>query len=549
MFKNWWCVAKPSKGIFWGQFITAAIANVLHTLATIPAAKVITSLTEAKYAGFDGAYFWLVVGFSLLLLRNIFWHVNFLLFPKQIRHVYMQAQRGILSKIFAADEKSLKINSKEKIINTIASNIYNCGEFADFVTYKSAYLFRALITLVIVLTTNWMIGLVLIAINVVIFFILRVIYRHMGIASREIATNKDAIFEGFSDIVDSRVISNDLNINEMLQKDYEDRSELLMKSYKKKNLLKSYRDNWIFVVWNLIIMVATIYLVNLVKADTMTLTLYLIITPYMTTAIDYFVAFYNVFYDLENVNVSTLRLATIYSMSENELVEFGENTTDKIEGKVQFYDVTYDPSKRLEGCSVIKDVSLLVKEGEIALIQGARQSGKRTLFYLLRRAIKPCSGMVTIGDINIYDYERKSYVHNMSYVTSTPYFFNSSIMGNLKYIEQNEKKVKKVCKDLGIYDTIEALPNGFDTNMTTEKESISEFLTFMIGLARVVLSKSEVVMVYEFPRLASEEQAILKQKLLQLKKGRSIIIFSANNSAADIADKHFIMERGSIRKA
>ena len=53
---------------------------------------------------------------------------------------------------------------------------------------------------------------------------------------------------------------------------------------------------------------------------------------------------------------------------------------------------------------------------------------------LLRRAIRPDNGTITFDTINIYDFDIETYKHNISYVTNKPYFFNDTILQNLKYV-------------------------------------------------------------------------------------------------------------------
>lgn len=548
MLKNWYNTSRPNKTLIFAQLVTAICANTLHVVATIPAAKAASSLALGNY---DSVYMWILVGFALLVLRNIIFHFNFKLLPMQLTIVYDYSQTRIISKVFNADDRSLKMTSKEKIINTISTNVYNCGEFSGILSTRIAYFVRAVIMLIIVLSIVWQIGLMIIGISVVVFLFLKIIYTKLGVVSKEIASNKDAIFEGFSDIVDNRVISNDLNINDQLRRDYESRTSDLLKSYNKRRKYESLRDNWIFVLWNAITMLATIYLVLKMSYGSFELAIYLIITPYLTSTLDYFTLFFNLFADLENVNISANRLNNIYSMTDSELIEFGNNQMDKIPSKIQFSKVSCSSgnSGRSEGCSKIKNVSFTVNEGEIALIQGQRGSGKRTIFYILRRAIRPDSGRVLLGDNDIYSYDRKVYVHNLGYITSAPFFFNASVMENLKYLEPNEKEIMKICKKLGIKKMIEELSSGFETNMVTHKSEFSEYLLFMIGVARVILTRSEVIILYEFPRLGKEDLGFIKNMLLELKQKRCIIIFSANDNARDIANKHFIMTNGKLENA
>ena len=84
---------------------------------------------------------------------------------------------------------------------------------------------------------------------------------------------------------------------------------------------------------------------------------------------------------------------------------------------------------------------------------------------MLRRKIRPSTGTITFDTINIYDFDKYTYINNLSYTTSSPYFFNDSIINNLKYVSKNIKQIKDVLRKLNIYNIIEELPEKFNTNV------------------------------------------------------------------------------------
>jgi len=356
--------------------------------------------------------------------------------------------------------------------------------------------------------------------------------------------------ETFADMVDGRTLSNDLNLKDTLKQRYFNKVDRLLTHYKKRINLQSIRDNWIYIFYTFIILLATLYLVKLVERNIITLTLYLIVTPYLTSAITKMKDFFSIFNDLQNANISALRVKTILDMSEKDLIEFGNNSTDKIEGAITFSNVSYSSYNKLDkSLNSIKMLNTQIIKNQIVLFQGQRNCGKRALFYMLRRATRPDNGTITFDTINIYDFDVETYKHNLSYITNKPYFFNDSILENLRYIEPNKKKVFEVCKKLGIHEIISNLPEGYETNLSKNPTALSDPNRFLLGLARAVLTKSEIFMIYEFPvGLNQTELETIIQTLKELKKQRTILIFSADNKMADIIDRHFIIKAGEVNE-
>jgi len=70
----------------------------------------------------------------------------------------------------------------------------------------------------------------------------------------------------------------------------------------------------------------------------------------------------------------------------------------------------------------------------------------------------------------------------------------------------------------------------------------------MLGLARAILTGTEVLLIYEFPQnLTDNEKQNIKEILKRMHGARTIIIFSARDYCTDIADKIISMERGEIK--
>lgn len=544
-FKRWWSVSKPSKTLLFFQWLTACIPSIITVIQAIPSAKAITCITIADY---KGTMIWLCVVFGLTLLAQISWEIQYRIVGKQLNHIYPKIQEQLFNKIFNADDMNFKYTSKEKMINTITNNITVLSDFCDYISYKSAYLIEAIITFVIIFTYNFLIGLAIFAIAILVYFLINAINTSIGKKSLKIQEEKDSLTETFADMVDGRTLSTDLNLKENLHKKYFDKVDSLMTLYKKRINLQSLRDNWVYIFYTFVILLATLYLVHLVSADALTTTLYLILTPYLTSAITKLVNFFSIFNDLQNANISALRVKTLLDMSEKDMIEFGNNSTDKIEGAITFSNVSYSSSDKIDkSLGNIKLINTQISKNEIVLFQGERNCGKRALFYMLRRAARPDTGTITFDTINIYDFDIETYKHNISYVTNKPYFFNDTILENLRYVESNKKKIYDVCKKVGIYEKIMNLPEGFQTNLSKQPNALSQQDKFLLGLARALLTKSEIFMIYEFPiGLNSIEQEIIKETLLKLKQERTILIFSALNPVENILDRHFTITKGEV---
>ena len=544
-FTNWYSVTKPNKVVWFFQWLTSMIPSACTVISAIPAANAITCITTADY---KGAIIYLCTAFGITFFSTISWHIQYMLDIKQLNHIYPSIQNKLFDKIFKADDASFKYTSKEKIINTITNNITTLSDFCDYSAFKSAYLIQAVVTLVIIFTSNWIVGLLIFSVAVLVFFIMNAINRAIAKISNNIYDERDKLTESFADMIDSRTLATDMDLKDKLHEKYMERVNNIIKRYKKRNNYKSLRDNWVFLLYTFIILLATIFIVKLVADNTLTLTLYFVLTPYLTSAITKFVDFFGLVDNLETANIAALRVKTLLDMSEKDFVNFGENSTEKISGAITFTNVVYSTKNKLDkSVSSIKTFNSQIQKGEIVLFEGQRNCGKRSLFYMLRRAIRPDSGTITIDSVNIYDFDIDSYKHIVSYTTSKPYFYIDTIMENLRLIDSNKKHIYEACKRVGIHDIILALPEGYNTNLSLNPTALTDGQKFLLGLARALLMKSQILIIYEFPvGLSFKEQNQIKSILTSLKSRHTIIIFSATNIIEDILTKHFLIENNIV---
>ena len=103
---------------------------------------------------------------------------------------------------------------------------------------------------------------------------------------------------------------------------------------------------------------------------------------------------------------------------------------EDITGDVRFEGVSfgYEPEQ-----TVVRDVSLEAKSGQVVAIVGPTGAGKTTLVNLLSRFYDVRSGSIRVDGVDIRDMEVNSLRTRMGVVLQEPYFFADTIMANIKY--------------------------------------------------------------------------------------------------------------------
>ena len=175
-----------------------------------------------------------------------------------------------------------------------------------------------------------------------------------------------------------------------------------------------------------------------------------------------------------------------------------------------------------------------------------KNCGKKALFHLLKRDLRPTTGTITFDSINIYDFDNKTYISNFSQLLATPHFFNDSIINNLKYVSKNTRAIYRTLKFVGALSKIKELPDSFQTTINSTN-NLSPFLLFLIGLARCLLTGSEIIAIYELPHnLSNDELTIIKRVIKNISHNHTILYFASEPKLNQISNKIISLNNGKM---
>ncbi len=540
MFQNWYRIAKPSKKYFFIAFITVLGASICSIIEPIFAANVITNINLGK---FNLVYLFLTIGFLFIVLRKGFWDINYRIYYKLLKHTYMNLEEKIFDKIANAKDVNFETNSKEKLINIIHNDVYNVANFSDLLATRTARLWRLILTIGAIFLINVPVACVIILVDIFNFFILNWINNRIAKSNKRISEAHDVQYESFSEVMDSKDIMKDLNVTKQVKRKFLNSCNGYIKEKNQWNIEYCFLDHYFHVFYQFVIYAMTIFIVYMVSKGQVSLTLYFLIVPYLSSGIEVANDFMTILTEIKRANISTNRVSIILNFTEKELFDFGTNKTDDILGNIDFKNVSYNSTNQEEHNSRIKDISFHIPENETVLFLGQRNCGKRTIFNLLRREIRQDYGDIYVDGIHIWDYTEKVHKTNLNYLTTRPYFFHGSIMKNLEMVCRDKQKIKEVCKMLELDDYICTLPKKYRTDIS----NLPEGKKYLIGLARTLLTNSEIIILYEFPiALSKMEKDSIKHALDKLYGKRTILIFSASEECTNLVSQVIKIERGTI---
>ena len=540
LFKRWYKLCEPNKKMWFFQVAFYIAYAVIYTLMTIFAAKTINCLVEQNY---KGAFFWLVIEFLDILLRNLCLHIQYVFYGNHYAVILKNITTKIYNKLFLSEEKGLKRLTTEKIINIAQNNMGYAAEFPDYVAYIVRYIVQVIIALVTIFISNVYAGLIVIVLGVINFFVYNFFNKKLGHLMQKRHEKKDLSFQEYSKIISGKPVIEELNATDIYKEKLLNYIDDYSKEYKKYYLTNSCRDNIYYTIWNVVVYAITALLIFLVSKGTMELAVYLVIVPYLTSCITELNSLYSKFGGVENMRVDVDRINMILSLSDKQLVQYG-NVNKTADGyNLGFIDVSHNsPETNIK----LSNVDISFKMHGINIVKGEHDSGKRILFNLLRRRIRPDKGTVMLDNLNLFDYNERTFKSHIDYCSAHPYFLKGTVKENLLVANKDFSAIETIVEKFGIQDVIKNLPQGYDTPISDIQNGETRF---WIGLIRAALSKCKILMIYEYPDDVSDDFHILLKNIISTSENdkRTLIFFTHKNDYDNLADLMYEIKNGKVK--
>lgn len=215
-------------------------------------------------------------------------------------------------------------------------------------------------------------------------------------------------------------------------------------------------------------------------------------------------------------------------------------------GDISFRDVSFAYQ---DGQPVLHDANLHFEAGKMTALVGPSGSGKSTVINLVMRLYDPVSGRVEIDDHDIAQVTTASLREKMSYVGQDTFLFAGTVMHNIGLGRQGatESEIIAAAKAANAHDFIMGLKDGYSTDVGDNGGNLSGGQKQRIAIARAMLRDAEVLILDEATSaLDSESEALVRDALQTLTKGRTTIVIAHRLSTIAQADKIIVMEGGRM---
>ena len=226
----------------------------------------------------------------------------------------------------------------------------------------------------------------------------------------------------------------------------------------------------------------------------------------------------------------------------------GARTIDAFSKTIEFKKVHFS---YVPGNEVLKNISCVIKKGEIAAIVGASGSGKSTMVDLIPRFFDVTAGSILLDGVDLREINIDSLRAQMGIVTQETILFNDSVANNIAYGSPDItiEKITKAAKIANAHSFISELPDGYNTNIGDRGVKLSGGERQRISIARAILKDPPILILDEATSaLDTESEILVQQAIERLMEGRTSIVIAHRLSTIQHADKILVLEDGELRE-
>jgi len=238
---------------------------------------------------------------------------------------------------------------------------------------------------------------------------------------------------------------------------------------------------------------------------------------------------------------------------EQPLPEYTHQKIDplKFDNNIRLNNIFFRYDK--SGPWTLSSLDLQIKKGSRVGLIGETGSGKSTLTDLLMSLLNPTKGSLEIDGVIVTDHNHRNWQCRIAHVPQSVYLADISIAENIAFgvpsAEINPDRVKEAAWRAQIFDTIQSLPQGYDTHVGERGVKLSGGQRQRIGIARALYKQADVIIFDEATSsLDHETEQAVMNAIESLSKDLTIIVVAHRLSTLKGCDLIVELSGGKIKR-
>ncbi|WP_041941320.1 ABC transporter ATP-binding protein [Aliivibrio fischeri] len=303
------------------------------------------------------------------------------------------------------------------------------------------------------------------------------------------------------------------------------------------------------LIYGLSFVISLAYGAWLINHDQISVGLFTTFTLYLGQLLGPFLQFgwqFNVF---QRGSTSWKRLDALFSEKE-EVVEGGVTLPSDAKASldINITSFSYQNTNR----RALERINMTVDEGGFIGITGPTGSGKSTLLHLILRQFElEHSSNISIDSYPVQSLTFHSLRSKIAWVPQKPFLFSGTIAENIALAkpEATEAQIQYVAEMAGIKNEIDAMPDGFNTELREGGGNLSGGQRQRLTLARALLSDADILLLDDpFSALDIKTEVIIRRNLKENYNHKTMLLVTQRLPNLIEADRIFVLNEGQIEE-
>ncbi|MEW2478471.1 ABC transporter ATP-binding protein [Mycobacterium sp. NPDC049093] len=215
-------------------------------------------------------------------------------------------------------------------------------------------------------------------------------------------------------------------------------------------------------------------------------------------------------------------------------------------GDIGFHDVQFEYAS---GRPVLPGLELAVPAGQTVALVGTTGAGKTTIAKLIARFYDPTAGSVTLDGVDLRELAQSDLRRHVVMVTQENFMFSGTVADNIRFgrPEATDAQVREAAAAVGADRFIDALPDGYDTDVAKRGGRLSAGQRQLVAFARAFLADPAVLILDEATSsLDIPSERMVQRALETVLADRTALVIAHRLSTVQIADRVLVLEHGRI---
>jgi NHLM bacteriocin system ABC transporter peptidase/ATP-binding protein len=251
---------------------------------------------------------------------------------------------------------------------------------------------------------------------------------------------------------------------------------------------------------------------------------------------------------LQELGAHVARLDDVLESPPVEETSFDISTSSapvRLRGHVEFRNVSFGYSPVLP--PLIENLSFTVAPGQRIAFVGSSGSGKSTVARLLAGLYAPVSGEILFDGIPAAAIPRETLAHSLAMVDQDVFLFKGTVRDNLTLWDDStpQERLRRACSDALIESAIDALPDGYSSELLEGAANLSGGQRQRLEIARALACDPSILILDEATSALDAETEQEVDKNIR-RRGCSCVMIAHRLSTVRDSDEIIVLEQGRV---